>query len=243
MVQNTIAAYREYRKRDEAIVELATRASDPEIQTLLVQVLNEHQAVSRAAQEDPANRDLVEKIRDNAVVASQQQQLLAISVPDANDLGFLIKTTLGKRQPKLIARYADEQWNDEGQRIPLGEAEEFEDISERDDDDDDFKVDDSMSDGGDGQDDDDLDNDLDADVEDVSDDTYDPLDDGDIEDDLMPVSEEDDDGQRVRQHPPATRDWHSKQPRGDAQRKPRSRSHQASQGTSGSRPGQGVYSP
>jgi hypothetical protein len=111
MVKNTIATYREYRKRDKAIIELATRASDPEIAAILVQCLNDHQEVIRSAQADPKNQELMEKLAVRKEVAQEQTVLLARTVPDKLDL---VKNQIleGKRTRKAVERYRDEDYDE-----------------------------------------------------------------------------------------------------------------------------------
>jgi hypothetical protein len=110
MVKNTISAYREFRKRDKAIIEFATRARDPEIEKVLVQCLNDCQVTVRIAQEDPNNQELMEKLADHMKTVKHQQQILAHAVPDRNDLGE-VKTVTGKRQRKAVDRYRDSDYD------------------------------------------------------------------------------------------------------------------------------------
>jgi hypothetical protein len=48
---------------DKYVVELATRAQDREIRKLAVEMLNEHHVEVRAAQEDPANQELLRLLK------------------------------------------------------------------------------------------------------------------------------------------------------------------------------------
>jgi hypothetical protein len=117
-VKNTISAYREYKKRDKAIVELATRARDPAIAEILVQCLNDHQQVIRSAQADPNNQELMQKLATRQEIAKEQAFILASSVPDKNDLG---KNQIleGKRKRTGIDRYRDGDYDEvTGNRKP-----------------------------------------------------------------------------------------------------------------------------
>jgi len=111
MTKNTIGMYREYRKRDKAIVELATRARDPEIAALLVQCLNDYQTTIRQAQADPANQDLLQKLAEHSRRFKEQKLILADAVPDKNDLegGSIVE---GKRTRKPVERYRDEDYDE-----------------------------------------------------------------------------------------------------------------------------------
>jgi hypothetical protein len=100
MVANTISSYREYRKRDKAIIELTTHAHDPDIQVLLVQCLNDYQYTIRRAQADPRSQELLAKMKkpvDNASEGKQEQLVEeAVTVDDKNDL-VVTELVAGKR--------------------------------------------------------------------------------------------------------------------------------------------------
>lgn len=51
-VKNSLCDYRESKKSDKYVVELAKRAQDPEIRKLAVEMLNEYHVEVRAAKED-----------------------------------------------------------------------------------------------------------------------------------------------------------------------------------------------
>ena len=57
-VKNSLCGYWESKKPDKYVVELATRAQDPEIRKLAVEMLNEYHVEVRAAQGDPRNKEL-----------------------------------------------------------------------------------------------------------------------------------------------------------------------------------------
>ena len=52
-VKNSLCGYWESKKPDKYVIELATRAQDPEIRKLAVEMLNEYHVEVRAAQDDP----------------------------------------------------------------------------------------------------------------------------------------------------------------------------------------------
>jgi hypothetical protein len=57
-IKNSLYGYRELKKSDKYVVELATRAQDPEIRKLAVVMLNEYHVDVRAAQDGPCNKEL-----------------------------------------------------------------------------------------------------------------------------------------------------------------------------------------
>jgi len=94
-----VSAYREARKRDKALIELATRASDPRIQELLVQVLNQFQSTIRQAQEAPENAELMKTIKLQADIEAIQEHILATVTKDPVNL-VTCETTEGKREAR-----------------------------------------------------------------------------------------------------------------------------------------------
>lgn len=62
-VKNSLCGYRESKKSDKYVVELATRAQDPEISKLAVEMLKECHVEVREAQEDPANKELLRLLK------------------------------------------------------------------------------------------------------------------------------------------------------------------------------------
>jgi hypothetical protein len=62
-VKNSLRGYRESKKSDKYVVELATRAQDPEIRKLAVEILKEYHVEVREAQEDPANQELLRLLK------------------------------------------------------------------------------------------------------------------------------------------------------------------------------------
>ena len=116
-VPNTICAYREARKRDKFMYELATRASDPALQTLLVRCLNEHQKLVRNAQNDPENQELMEKLRaQNNMQQDVKDLIKARAVPDKIDL-IPTETVTEKRKRKPVQRFIDEKFDGHGRRV------------------------------------------------------------------------------------------------------------------------------
>jgi hypothetical protein len=62
-VKNPLCDYRGSKKSDKYVVELTTRAQDSEIRKLAVEMLNEYYVEVRAAQEDPANQELLRLLK------------------------------------------------------------------------------------------------------------------------------------------------------------------------------------
>jgi hypothetical protein len=58
-VKNSLCGYRESKRSDKYVIELVTRAQDPEVRKLAVEMLNEYHVEVRAAQEDSANQELL----------------------------------------------------------------------------------------------------------------------------------------------------------------------------------------
>ncbi|KAH8730763.1 hypothetical protein GQ44DRAFT_723010 [Phaeosphaeriaceae sp. PMI808] len=110
MIENSISAYKEFRKRDKALIELATRAKDPAIEQLLVDCLNEHQETIRRAQADPKNKELIGKFAEHAKIVKEQLGLLAKAVHDKNNL-VDIEPVTGKRQRRGVDRYCDSNYD------------------------------------------------------------------------------------------------------------------------------------
>ncbi len=113
LVNNSICAYRESRKRDKYMVELATRAYDPDLRSLIVKCLNKFQDTVRAAQKDLSNAELMEQIKELESVEDTKQELIkAKAVADPIDL---VSTPVaeGKRARKPVKRYADAFWVDD----------------------------------------------------------------------------------------------------------------------------------
>ena len=110
-IKNTIGAYKESRKRDKALIELATRANDPEIRALLVYCLNDFNEAIRLAQEDPENAELMSRLNTLASIEKTNKMLMASAVPDKNEL-VSFETIDGKRQRKERGvAYGDEVWD------------------------------------------------------------------------------------------------------------------------------------
>ncbi|KAH8730759.1 hypothetical protein GQ44DRAFT_723006 [Phaeosphaeriaceae sp. PMI808] len=110
MIENSISAYKEFRKRDKALIELATRAKDPAIEQLLVDCLNEHRETIRRAQADPKNKELIGKFAEHAKIMKEQLGLLAKAVHDKNNL-VEIEPVTGKRQRRGVDRYCDSNYD------------------------------------------------------------------------------------------------------------------------------------
>ncbi|KAJ4344685.1 uncharacterized protein N0V89_012429 [Didymosphaeria variabile] len=107
MLKNSIAAYRESRKRHKYMIELATRAHDPVIQRLLIRCLNEWQAFVKEAQDDPANRALMEQLKEKSEIDENKEEMFkAGAVADSVDLVEL-PAPEGPRKRQQVRRFAD----------------------------------------------------------------------------------------------------------------------------------------
>lgn len=71
-VVNSICGFRESKKSDKYVVELATRAQDPEIRALTVKVLNEHHKEVRSAQDDPQNGKLMKQLLQEKLLMEKE---------------------------------------------------------------------------------------------------------------------------------------------------------------------------
>jgi len=122
MVPESIHAYREAKKRDKAIIELATRANDPRVRAAIVNLLNEYQREVRRAQESKENEDLMFKIQEEEAETKDLRQLGkdARVVRDAIDIGTN-NIVEGTRQRRAPERYASMQWTARGNR-PKGKV-------------------------------------------------------------------------------------------------------------------------
>ena len=72
--KNSLCGYRESKKSDKYVVELATRAQDPEIHKLAVEMLNEYHVEVRAAQDDPANQELLRSLKRKRQAQEKQRE-------------------------------------------------------------------------------------------------------------------------------------------------------------------------
>lgn len=120
IVPESIHAYREAKKRDKAIIELATRANDPRIRAAIVTLLNEYQRHVRQAQEKPENQELISKIRDHDTRTKDLRELAkdARVVRDTIDLGTN-NILEGKRRRQAPERYETIAWTAEGSRLKV----------------------------------------------------------------------------------------------------------------------------
>lgn len=150
-VNNSICGYRESKKTDKYIVELATRAHDPDIQALAVDMLNEYHKEVQAAQDDPDNLQLMQLLLEEraqkikAREAREREAAGAKAVPekaslDVLDANNIVTATRARRKPE---RFEDVKWSDEGHRIGvLSEQERLELEALIGDDDDEDNIDD-----------------------------------------------------------------------------------------------------
>jgi hypothetical protein len=120
-VSNSICGYRESKKSDKYIVELATRAQDPDIRALAVDVLNEYHKEVQAAQDDPENAKLIKLLRKERAEKEKERREIeddakrgATTVPETSaalDLDNIIDAKRTRRRPE---RFEDVQWDDNG---------------------------------------------------------------------------------------------------------------------------------
>jgi hypothetical protein len=66
----------ESKKSYKYVVESATRAQDPEIRKLAVEMLNEYHMQVRAAQDDPANKELLKSLKRER--QAQEKQVMHV---------------------------------------------------------------------------------------------------------------------------------------------------------------------
>ncbi|KAL5372897.1 hypothetical protein DPSP01_013126 [Paraphaeosphaeria sporulosa] len=125
-VQDTVASFRESKKVDKYIVELATRAADPIIRQLAVQLLNEYREEVKAAQENEDNKELRETLLaararevEKMERETKEEMAGAKTVPerlDNLDPANVIKDG-EKRKVKAPERFEAIEWADNGARI------------------------------------------------------------------------------------------------------------------------------
>ncbi|CAN9145950.1 unnamed protein product [Alternaria alternata] len=123
-VKNSLCGYRESKKSDKYVVELATRAQDPEIHKLAVEMLNEYHVEVRAAQDDPANQELLRSLKRKRQAQEKQQEAQdelrsgAKVVPEKGlDVDLKnIADSKSKRLRKRPERFSDIKWTDSGKR-------------------------------------------------------------------------------------------------------------------------------
>jgi hypothetical protein len=105
-VNNSIFAYREHRKRDKYLPELATRAHDPIMKALIVKCLNDFQKTVLAAQQDPANKDTMQILEQQATIDVEKEKLVMAGVVrdplDLVDIDAPTSKRVSKR-PKLFS--------------------------------------------------------------------------------------------------------------------------------------------
>ncbi|CAA9966438.1 Helicase C-terminal [Pyrenophora teres f. maculata] len=124
-VENSICGYRESRKADKYIVELATRAQDPVIRSLAVDVLNEYQKEVQAAQDDPENAELMRAVREERASRQTKRRIMEEDIKAATktvaepSLSMVNQDNIinAKRTTKRPERFSDLKWTDEGIRL------------------------------------------------------------------------------------------------------------------------------
>jgi hypothetical protein len=125
-VKESICSYREAKKADKYLVELATRATDPNIQALAVEMLNEHHKEVQAAQDDPKNKKLMNKLREElARLRNVREERKAESAAAAktvtekmsSDVLDAANVVTDKRNRKQPERFEDVQWSEGGRKL------------------------------------------------------------------------------------------------------------------------------
>ncbi|RYN35416.1 hypothetical protein AA0119_g1231 [Alternaria tenuissima] len=131
-VKDSICGYRESKKSDKYVVELATRAQDPKIRALAVEMLNEYHKEVQSAQKDPENAELMGllcKERDASLKRRRETQEEAraatTTVPESTQAHIDLSNIVGsKRERKRPERFGDVKWSDSGKRLgTVSEAE------------------------------------------------------------------------------------------------------------------------
>ena len=115
------------------VVELATRAQDPEIRKLAVEMLNEYHVEVRAAQDDPCNKELqklLKRQRQAQEKEREEQDELRRGAKVVPEKGLNVDPKnivdpKSKRLRKQPERFSDIEWTDSGQRGSTVPAEEL----------------------------------------------------------------------------------------------------------------------
>ena len=133
LVKSSLCGYQELKKSDNYVVELAARAQDPGIRKLAVEMLNEYHVEVCAAQEDPANQELLRLLKRERQAQEKQQEAQdelrsgAKVVPEKGlnvDLKNIVDSK-SKRLMKRPERFSDIKWTDFGKRGATISAEEL----------------------------------------------------------------------------------------------------------------------
>ena len=132
-VKNSLCGYWESKKPDKYVVELATRAQDPEIRKLAVEMLNEYHVDVRAAQDDPCNKELqklLKRQRQAQEKEREEQDELRRGAKVVPEKGLNVDPKnivdpKSKRLRKKPERFSDIEWTDSGQRGSTISAEEL----------------------------------------------------------------------------------------------------------------------
>jgi hypothetical protein len=121
-VKNSICGYRECKKADKYVVELATRANDPQIRQLAVNMLNEYHRSVREAQDNPDNKQLrdllvkerAQRERDKRIAEEAGSGAKVVAEKIIPEPESIIE---GKRARRQVQRFADLIWNDSGKQV------------------------------------------------------------------------------------------------------------------------------
>jgi hypothetical protein len=128
-VLNSICAYRERRKRDKFLFELATRAFDPAMKKLLVRCLNEYQKVVARAQDDPANATLMARLKETAKVTKDIGDLIKQNVEPEKvtpDSSLIVSGKRTRKQIRPQDRFVNQHWDNDGKLLEGDEDEDQE---------------------------------------------------------------------------------------------------------------------
>jgi hypothetical protein len=124
-VLNSLCGFRESKKTDKYIVELATRAQDPEIRALAVEVLNEYHKEVQAAQNDPENQELMRLLREERAAKRKKEReridaaKTTTKTIHENSSEVVDESNIvdSKRTSKRPERFVDIQWSDGGTHL------------------------------------------------------------------------------------------------------------------------------
>jgi hypothetical protein len=111
-MKNSHSAWRLYRQSAKHIVELATRAQDPEVAELLVELLNEHLDKCKALLNTEVGQQMARYIAGKDCIQQQESD-----VPAALDEAYA--TEPSKRTPKPINRFNPYHYDTKGREIDL----------------------------------------------------------------------------------------------------------------------------
>ncbi|CAN9105543.1 unnamed protein product [Alternaria alternata] len=110
-VKNSLCGYRESKRSDKYVIELVTRAQDPEVRKLAVEMLNEGNGQAQEKQ-----REAQDELCSGVKVVPEK----GLNVDPEN-----IVDSKSKRRKKRPERFSDIKWSDSGKRGSTISAEEL----------------------------------------------------------------------------------------------------------------------